>query len=123
MLMSRGLHALLWSPLALAATQDLPSAPRRESNVGTRSEFIRQPDTSRDLQRRNVAPKQARLESAWTLRLESGQAEQCSESTFCPDGARSFQCCGEGFQCCLAEDGAGSCCEGDCEGEGCSSDP
>ncbi|PKS10984.1 hypothetical protein jhhlp_002743 [Lomentospora prolificans] len=43
-------------------------------------------------------------------KLEARQESACSDSLVCPDGSGSFQCCGEGFTCCIADDGTGACC-------------
>lgn len=113
MLISRGLHALLWSTLALAATlRDLPL----NDTPGVRPKDHLQQDASRHIPRGTRTPRQARLRSGWTPgRLRSRQEEQCSGSTFCPGSGDSFQCCGGNSRCCTAEDGSAACCEDDRE--------
>ena len=47
-------------------------------------------------------------------------------STCCPNGTGGFQCCAQGFKCCVAANGAGSCCPvdgGTCGSGGCSLPP
>ncbi|SPO07549.1 uncharacterized protein DNG_10244, partial [Cephalotrichum gorgonifer] len=131
MLISRGLHALLWT-LALAAPPRDPvlsSPPLRDSlDVRSRSENdASQPDALR-LQQRSIPQRRkrrangARSEGGWNpTTLRARQDDRCSDSTFCPDGAGSFQCCGADFQCCVAEDGTGACCPIECEGDECPS--
>lgn len=126
MFIIRGLHALLWSTLALAATipQDLPPStpPRGGLDVSSESDhhFWLAPVSRRIHQRESHRSGEARFENGRIPNsLSPRQDGRCSESTFCDDGAGSFQCCGVGFRCCVADDGSGSCCPAGCEGEDC----
>ena len=148
MLISQGLSALIWCTLALATTspQDLVSSSSQvqpQLNIADsqvrQGDFMSQQDGGEVGTRSKGLPswrrrksRQSRAEqSRMSTRLVARQEGVCSNSLVCPDGSGTFQCCGEGFRCCVEEDGSGACCPieqgepevqevGGCVGEGCS---
>lgn len=124
MFIYRCLHSLFWGALALAGTQGPSlSAPHGGLDIRSRTDHVlRQPDAPKNAPRRGKTRAQARLGNGWIPRLRPRQEAQCPGSTSCSDGGGSSQCCGAGFECCVAEDGAGLCCREECEEEECASD-